>query len=77
MLHAFADGVDAPVIGLHGVGDDDAALAMQPRLARQFEIRPDADRHHDEIGGKFLAIVKAHASDAILAEDRLASAPAS
>ena len=77
MLHAFADRIDSPVVGLHGVGDDDAALAMEAGLARQFEIRADADRHHDEIGGNLLAVGKAHAGDAVLAEDRLASARAS
>ena len=50
MLHAFADRIDSPVIGLHGVGDDDAALAMEAGLARQLDIRADADRHHDEVG---------------------------
>ena len=71
MLHAFADRVDAPVEGLHGVGDDDAALAMEARLARQLDIGADADRHHDEIGGKLRAVREAHARDAVLAEDRL------
>ena len=53
VLHAFADRVDAAVIGLHGVGDDDAALAMEPGLPGELEIGPDADRHYDEIGRKF------------------------
>ena len=29
VVHAFADGVDARVVGLHGVVDDDAAVAVQ------------------------------------------------
>ena len=70
MLHAFADGIDAPVIGLHGVGDDDAALAMKACLARQLDIRTNADRHHDEIRRDLLAVGKAHAGHAILAKDR-------
>src|SRR6185369_14436333 len=71
VLHAFADGIDASVIGLHGVGDDNTALAMETRLARQLEIRTDADRHDDQIGGEFLAVGKAHAGHAILTKDRL------
>ena len=71
VLHAFSDRIDAPVIGLHGVGDDDAALAMDAGLPGQFEVRPDADRHDHQIGRKLRAVGKAHAGDVILAEDRL------
>ena len=67
MLHAFADRIDAAVIGLHGVGDDDAALAMQSRLFGEFEIGPDTDGHHHEIGRQLRTIAKAHAGNAIFA----------
>ena len=39
VLHAFADRIDAAVIGLHGVGDDDAALAMKAGLPGELDIR--------------------------------------
>ena len=77
VLHAFADRIDAAVIGLHGVGDDDAALAIEPRLLGELETGPDADRHHDEVGRELRAVLEAHAGDAVFAQDRLASAPAS
>ena len=71
MLHAFADRVDARVVGLHGVVDDDAALAVQACLARQLDVRADADRHHDQVGRNLRAVLEAHAGHAVLAEDRL------
>ena len=52
MLHAFADRVDARVVGLHGVVDHDAALAIQAGLLGQRDVRADADRHHHQVGGE-------------------------
>ncbi|MEY9514527.1 hypothetical protein ABIF16_005258 [Bradyrhizobium elkanii] len=71
VLHALADRVDPAVIGLHGVGDDDAALAVQPGLLGELEIRADADRHHHEIGRQLGAVAEPYAGDAVLAQDRL------
>ena len=71
MLHAFADRIDAPVEGLHRIGDDNAAFAMQPRLLGKLRIRPDPDRHHDNICGNLRAVREAHARHMRLAQNRL------
>ena len=71
VLHAFSDCIDAPVIGLHGVGDDNATLAIDTCLLRELDVRADADGHHNQIGRKLEAIGKAHGRDAIVAQDRL------
>ena len=71
VLHAFADRVDAAVIGLHGVGDDDAALAIEPGLPGELETGLDADRHDDDACRQFGAVLETYAGDVILAEDRL------
>ena len=53
VLHAFADRVDARVVGLHGVVDDDAAIAIKAGRFGELDVGPDADRHHHQIGRQF------------------------
>ena len=64
MAHALADGVDARIEGLHRVVHDDAAVAVQARGLGERDVGPDADRHHDELGGERLAVLEADARDA-------------
>ena len=71
MLHAFADGEDAPVIGLHRVGHDDAALAMHAGALREFDVGLDADSHDDEVGIDDAAVGEAHAGHLRLANNLL------
>src|SRR5690606_7628288 len=66
VAYAFADGVDARVgHGLHGVADDDAAVAVQVRGFSQFRVGPDAGGHHHQIGrhaGAVLELQCGHAT---------------
>ena len=71
MLHTFAHRINARVKGLQSVVDDDALLAIDAGGFSQGHIRFDADRHHDEIGGDFSAIGKAHRLDVQFAQQRL------
>ncbi len=71
MLHALAHGVHARVVGLHGVVHHDAALAMQARLFGEFDIRPDTDRHHDQVGGQLATVVENHTLRTVLADNLL------
>ena len=59
MVDALADCIDARVVGLHRVVDDDAAIAMQAGRFRQRGIRANADGHHDEFGRHLEAIGEA------------------
>ena len=63
VLHAFADRIDARIEGLHGVADDNAALAVQTDFFRQLDVRFDADRHHYQVGGDFTAVLETHRFD--------------
>ena len=51
VVGAFADGVDARVIGLHGVADNDAAAAVQAGFFGQFGIGTDTDGDDHQFGG--------------------------
>ena len=51
MLHALAERVDARIVGLHGVVDEHTAIAGDAARLRERGVRPNADRHDDEIGG--------------------------
>ena len=68
-LRAFADRIDARIVGLHRVVDDDAALAMQPGTARQRDIGADADRHDDQVGRNHRAVLEADRLDAGVAKN--------
>jgi hypothetical protein len=69
VLHAFAHRVDLRVVGLQRVVDDDAALAVQPGLLRQRDVRPYPDGHHDQVRVERGAVGEAHAGHARVAED--------
>ena len=71
MLHAFAERVDPRVEGLHRVADEHAALAREAARFRERDVRPDPDRHHDEIGRDLGAVREAHGARTLLADDRL------
>ncbi len=58
VVHAFADRVDARVVGLHRVVDHDAAVAVDAAGFGQRGVGPDADRHHHQLRGHFEAVVE-------------------
>ena len=58
VLHALAERVDARVVGLHRVVDEHAALARDAARLRERDVRPDADRHDDEIGRHLAAVAR-------------------
>ena len=64
---AFADGVDARVIGLHGVVDQDAAVAGDAGALGQLAVGANAGGHHHQIGGNHLAVLEFHRADAAFA----------
>jgi len=68
MLHALADCVHLRIIGLHGIVDDDTTLTIDTRLLGQFDVRPDANGHHHQIGRDFQAILETHGADPLFAE---------
>ena len=70
MFGAFADRVDALIAGAQIIVDHDAALDLEPRILGQRHVRPDADRHHDEIGRKGAAVLQPHRLDLAVAQDR-------
>jgi hypothetical protein len=74
MLHAFANRVGARVVSLHGVVDHHAALAIQPGLFGELDVRADTDGHHHQVGGEFLPAFEAHTLHPALAEDFLRDA---
>jgi len=55
---AFADGIDARVVGLQGVVDQDAAVAGDAGLFRQFAVGADAGGHYHQVGRNHLAILE-------------------
>ncbi len=61
---AFADGVDARVIGLQGVVHHDAAAAVQAGGLGQRRVGPDARGHHDQVGRNAVAVLEPHRADA-------------
>ncbi len=81
VLDAFADGIDARVVGLQGVVDHDTASAVQAAGLGESGIRADADGHHHQVGEHFhdipgtarsaLAQAQAYALDPVDAEDGL------
>ena len=71
MLDAFADRVDAGSAGAHVVADQDAAIDVETGGARQVDIRPDADRQHDEIGRDLAPVGEHDALGPLGAEDFL------
>jgi hypothetical protein len=60
MRHAFADRIDPRVEGLHRVVHDNAFAAVEARVARQLCVRPDADRHHDQLSRDLRPVLEAH-----------------
>ena len=70
MLGAFADRVDAGPAGPQAVVDHDAALDVDTGVARQVGVRPDADRHHDDIGFDLRPSFSATPSTRPFADDR-------
>ena len=63
MIGAFADGVDARVIGLQGVVDQDAAVARDAGLFGQFAVGSDAGGHHHQVGGDHVAVLELDRAD--------------
>ncbi len=63
MLDAFADREHVAVGRHEVVVDMDAATDREPRLARQPDVRADADRHDDERGGDVAPVLQPHALD--------------
>ena len=70
MLHAFADGEDARVGGLHVVVDHDAAIHFDAGLAPKFHIGPDAGGDHHHVGLDRLAVRERDALDVPLPSSR-------
>ncbi len=68
VLDAFPHGIDARVVGLHGVVDQHAALAIEAGLLGQFDIGADAHRHHHEVRWNLGAVLEAHGAHLLLAE---------
>jgi len=58
MVSAFADGVDARVVGLQGVVDQNAAIARDAGLFGQFAVGADAGGHHHQVGGDHVAVLE-------------------
>jgi hypothetical protein len=68
MLGAFADRIDARIVGLHDVVDHDTAFAIQPGAFRQRGVGHDADTHHHQVGRNLAAILETHAGHAPVTE---------
>ena len=71
MLDALADRVDRGIAGAQIVADQEPAIDVEPGRAREVDIGPDADRHHDQIGGDLPAIGEDHALGLVGAENLL------
>ena len=71
VLYTFAHGVDARVVGLHGIVDHDAALAMDVALLCQRDVRPYAHGHDHQVGGDLASVRKHHTLHPVLADDLL------
>ncbi len=67
MVGAFADSIDARVIGLQGVVDQDAAIARDAGLFRQLAVGADARGHHHQVGGDHLTVLELDRTDPTLA----------
>ena len=60
MAHAFAHRIDARVIGLHRVVDDEPTIAVQPCRFCKRRVGPNADRHYHQLRGNFFATFQFH-----------------
>ena len=60
MAGAFADGVNARVVGLQGVVDENAAIAGDARLLGKLGIGPNTGSHHHQICRDDLAVLELH-----------------
>ena len=70
VLDAFADGIDRRITGAEAVVDDHAPSDLQPRRLGQRGVRPDADRHHQQVAGQDAAVLEFEADHpARLADD--------
>jgi len=58
MGNAFAHGVDSWVIGLQGVVDHNAPVAVNAGAFRQRGVGANAGGHHDQIGRNLQAVFK-------------------
>ncbi len=74
---AFADRVDAWVVGLQGVVDQDAAVAGQAGAFGQLGVGADAGGHHHQVGGDLLAVLEAdrHHAPLLVADQGLGLSP--
>ena len=57
---AFTDGIDARVIGLQGVVDQNPAASRQAGAFRQFGVGADAGRHDNQVRGDDVAVLELH-----------------
>ena len=63
VVGAFPHGVDAGVVGLQGVADHNAAIAIQPTGFGQLGIGAYPCGHNDQICRNLVAVFKAHGFD--------------
>ena len=75
MVDALADRVDARVVGLHRVVDEDAARPLRAAQAGglcERGVGTDADGHHDQVRGHFAAVLELHGPHAaVVVADQL------
>ena len=67
MAGAFADCVDARVVGLQGVIDQNPAIAGDAGLFRQFSVGANAGGHHHQVGRDDVAVLELHRADPAIA----------
>jgi len=74
-LGAFADGENVGIAGAHRRIDDDAAIDLDAGVLGELGVRPDADRHDDQVGGQPRAVREHDRLDLLLAQEHLGFGP--
>ncbi len=69
VLHALPHCVDAGIVRLQRVVDEDTPFAPQARQSCDLGIRFDANGHHDQVRLELATIIEAHAADPFGAEN--------
>ncbi|MNN51281.1 hypothetical protein D3C81_1659100 [compost metagenome] len=67
MAGALADGVNARVVGLQRVVDQNPAIARDAGLFRQFCVGTNTGSHYHQIGGDDVAVLELHRADPAIA----------
>ena len=68
MADTLAHGIDTRVIGLQGVVDHDATVAMEASGFGKLGVGADANGHHHQVGGDFRAVLESHGLDTLFTD---------